>query len=85
MRIGVSIDDRPVQILSFALTPTPGAATTAEQKAWVEAVIANAHRVETIVPALAADPHTIKVWRIDDNVVLDSIRVEPAAAKKGGS
>ncbi|QAY79794.1 hypothetical protein ETR14_08390 [Sphingosinicella sp. BN140058] len=78
LRIGISVDDRPVQILSSALIPTPGAATTPEQTAWIAAVIANAHEVSATFPGLRAGRHTIKVWRIDDNVVVDAIAVSPA-------
>jgi hypothetical protein len=77
VRIGISIDDRPVQILTSALTPTPGAANTPQQSAWIAAVIANAHEVAAVFPGLEAGRHTIKVWRIDDNSVVDGITVEP--------
>ena len=74
----MSIDDRPVQILTSALTPTPGAANTPEQTAWIAAMIANAHEVAAVFPKLTAGRHTIKIWRIDDNIAVDEIAIEPA-------
>ncbi|MBO9560579.1 MAG: glycosyl hydrolase 115 family protein [Caulobacter sp.] len=77
MRIGVSIDDGPVQSVTTDLVPTAGAAATPAQTAWVEAVKNNAHMVEARFDSVAAGRRVIKVWRLDDNVVLEKLIVEP--------
>lgn len=77
IRIGVQVDKGPIQSLLSKLTPAPNAALSPEQKAWVAAVIKNEHALELIVPALSAGRHTLTIWRIDDNAVLESIRIEP--------
>lgn len=75
IRIGVSIDDGPVQTVVSHLIPTPGAAATPEQVAWVEAVKNNGHTVTARFEGLKAGRHTLKLWRIDDNAVLESLTV----------
>lgn len=75
IRIGLSIDDGPVQTLVSHLIPTPGAATTPEQAAWVEAVKNNGHTVTARFEGLKAGHRTVRVWRIDDNVVLESLTI----------
>jgi len=70
IRIGVSMDDGPVQTLSMRLTPSPGPPTLQEQRNWEKAVINNDFVLEAKFPALAAGKHVIKVWRIDDNTLL---------------
>ncbi|MFV3129017.1 glycosyl hydrolase 115 family protein [Niveispirillum sp. KHB5.9] len=75
IRIGVSIDDGPVQMVTSHLIPTPGAVTMPEQAAWVEAVKNHAHTVETSFPSIKAGRHTVKLWRIDDNAVLEKLTV----------
>lgn len=76
LRIGVSLDDGPVQVLTSSLVPTAGSASTPEQVAWVAAVKDHAHTVEALFPDLAAGAHRIKVWRLDDNVVLEKLIVD---------
>jgi hypothetical protein len=76
MRIGVSIDDGPVQVVTTYLLPTAGAAATPAQAAWVEAVKNNAHTVEARFDGVAAGKHVVKVWRLDDNVVLEKVIVD---------
>jgi hypothetical protein len=76
MRIGVSIDDGPVQVVTANLVPTAGAAATPAQVAWVEAVKNNAHTVETRFDGVAAGRRVVKVWRLDDNVVLEKVIVD---------
>jgi hypothetical protein len=73
--IGVSIDDGPPQILTASLIPTPGAAATPQQVAWVAAVKDNVHTVEARFDALSAGRHVLKIWRLDDNAVLETLLV----------
>lgn len=75
IRIGLSIDDGSVQTLVSHLIPTPGAAATPEQAAWVEAVKNNGHTVTARFEGVKAGRHTVKLWRIDDNAVLESLTV----------
>ncbi|QIK78038.1 hypothetical protein G7077_03040 [Sphingomonas piscis] len=73
LRVGVSVDDGPVQTLSYALTATGGAQNTPGEKAWAEAVINNSLTLEARYPDLKAGKHVLKIWRLDDNVVVDEI------------
>jgi hypothetical protein len=75
VRIGVSMDDGPMQTLSMRLTPSPGPPTMQEQRNWEKAVIDNDFVLEAKVPALAAGKHVIKVWRIDDNALVTRLVV----------
>jgi hypothetical protein len=75
VRIGVSMDDGPMQTLSMRLTPSPGPPTMQEQRNWEKAVIDNDFVLEAKFPALAAGKHVIKVWRIDDNALVTRLVV----------
>lgn len=75
IRIGVSLNDGPVQIVTSHLIPTPGAVKMPEQAAWVEAVKNNDHVVEAVFDGIKAGRHIVKVWRIDDNAVLKSLTI----------
>ncbi|MBB4838656.1 hypothetical protein HNP52_001725 [Sphingomonas kyeonggiensis] len=75
LRIGVSIDDGPVQLLSDLLTPAPNAADSQPKRDWNRAVEDNARTLTVRFPGVAAGRHVLKVWRIDDNVVLQRIVV----------
>ncbi|MDG2533110.1 glycosyl hydrolase 115 family protein [Sphingomonas sp. HITSZ_GF] len=79
LRIGVSIDDGPVQVLTDLLTPAPNAADTRPKRDWEKAVEDNARVLEVRFPGVAAGGHVLKVWRIDDNVVLQRIVVGTGA------
>ena len=76
VRIGVSLDDGPMQTLSMRLTPSPDPGKTPEQKAWENAVIDNLHVLEAKFPGVTAGKHVIKVWRLDDNVLLTRLVVQ---------
>ncbi|EGF89193.1 hypothetical protein ABI_45400 [Asticcacaulis biprosthecium C19] len=65
LRIGVSIDGGVVQVLGFDLKP--------DAPDWNEAVKNNIHVLRASFPGLAAGAHTIKVFRIDGNVVLEKL------------
>ena len=73
VRIGVALDDRPMQTLATRLTPAPGAATTDEMRNWRQAVIDNNVVFEAKFPGVKKGKHIIKLWRLDDNVVLTKI------------
>ena len=75
IHVGVSLDGGPVQTLNAHIIPTAGAAHTPEQQAWVEAVIQNRHGVEVEFAEIAAGQHTLEVWRLDDNAVLEEIEI----------
>jgi len=72
-RVGVSIDDGPMHTLVDKLVPAPTATTLEEQAAWNKAVEENARVLETTFAGVPAGAHVIKVWRLDDNVVLQKL------------
>jgi hypothetical protein len=73
IRIGVSLDDGPVQTVVSHLVPTAGHARTPEQEAWSRAVIDNRHVVAAQFEQVPPGDHTLKIWRLDDNVALERI------------
>ena len=75
VRIGVSIDDGAPQIVSMRLTPSPGPPTMQEQHNWEQAVIDNDFMIEAKFPQLAAGNHVVRIWRLDDNVLLTKLVV----------
>ena len=76
LRIGVSLDDGPLTVAVSSLEPTTGAARTPAQQAWTAAVIANGHSLTTVFPGVAAGRHTLKLWRLDDNLVLERLSLQ---------
>ena len=70
---GVSLDDGPVEVLADCLNPAPNATTTQEQRDWNAAVTDNVSAVITHFPTVAPGPHVLRIWRIDDNVVLQRL------------
>ena len=76
----MSLDDGPVAVVTSSLTPTTGGAGDPAQAAWVNAVIDNGHVVETALASVAAGRHTLKIWRLDDNVVLEHIEIGPGGS-----
>lgn len=84
LRIGVSLDDGPVQVLADSLSPAATESSRRAQHDWNQAVIENLRRLPASFAQVAAGAHTLKVWRLDDNVVLTRVRVleDPAAAKR---
>jgi hypothetical protein len=73
LRLGVSLDDGPMQTLIDRLLPSPTATTLEEQRDWNQAVEDNVRVLKTAFPDVAAGKHTIKIWRLDDNVVLQKV------------
>ena len=62
-----------MQTLSMRLTPSPDPGKTPEQRNWEQAVIDNNFVLEAKFPGISAGKHVIKVWRLDDNVLLDRL------------
>lgn len=75
IRMGIAIDDRPAEILSFDLHATGGAQRTAEEKAWAKAVINNKQTLQWEVNDLDKGIHNLTVYRIDDNLVLEKLKI----------
>jgi hypothetical protein len=73
LRIGVSVDDGPMLTLVDKLLPAPNATTLIEQRDWNTAVQDNVRVLQIIIPDIGTGKHVIKVWRLDDNVVLQKI------------
>lgn len=71
--IGVSIDDRPVQILKAVLEPTGGEQTSGAMKDWADAVCDNIVRLSARFGAVDAGRHTIKLWRLGDNMIVQKL------------
>lgn len=77
LRFGVSLDDGPVTTLTSLMHPTNGSMNNAAERNWVMAVINNGHDVETVFDGVASGEHTLKIWRLDDNVVIERITIGP--------
>lgn len=75
LHIGLSVDGGAVQILSDQLVPAPSDATSSQQRDWNKAVEDNCRVLKALFPDIQAGPHVIKVWRIDDNEVLEKVVV----------
>ena len=73
VRIGVSVDDGPVQVLTSSLEATGGAQDTPGKKRWADAVCDNAVVLTAGLGMIRVGRHTIKVWRLDDNAVLQKL------------
>jgi hypothetical protein len=73
VRVGVSLDDGPVQTLQAELEATGGAGDTLAKSRWAEAVRDNAMRLSADIGNLTAGAHVVKVWRLDDNAVLEKL------------
>lgn len=73
LTFGVSIDDGPMTIVVDRQIPAPNATTMQEQRDWNEAVMSNARLLRTTFPGVAAGRHVLKIWRLDDNIVLQRI------------
>lgn len=73
VRIGVSIDQGPVETLVAGLEATGGAQDTPAKMAWADAVRDNIVKLSASLGELTAGPHTVKIWRLDDNAVLEKL------------
>jgi hypothetical protein len=77
LRVGVSLDDGPVQVLTSILEPTNDPAKNQGQRDWEIAVKDNAQVLIADFGDVPAGKHTLKLWRIDDNVVIQRVGVGP--------
>ncbi|WP_241215056.1 glycosyl hydrolase 115 family protein [Sphingomonas sp. S-NIH.Pt15_0812] len=64
-RIGVSVDGGPVRTLTMKLV--------VDAPDWTRAVTDNAFPLEARIGRLAAGPHAVSLWRIDDNMVVQRL------------
>ncbi len=76
MRVGVSLNGGPPTVLLVHLIPTAGAVQRPEQQYWYDAVITNTYDVTTAFSVEGAGEQRLKVWRLDDNVVLEKIEIK---------
>jgi len=75
MKIGVSVDDGPVRTLTMNLK--------VDAPNWTQAVKDNAYPLDAPVGALAAGRHTVKLWRIDDNMLVQKLALFTGTAPAG--
>jgi hypothetical protein len=78
VRIGVSIDDGPVQVLTDSLIPAPTETTLTEQRDWNKAVEDNARIIHARFPSVGRGRHVVRIWRLDDNVPLQKLVIASA-------
>jgi hypothetical protein len=76
LKLGVSLDHGAMATISDRLMPAPDDATSPAQRDWNTAVEQNLRIVHARFPAQAAGRHTIKIWRLDDNVVVEAVHVQ---------
>jgi len=65
IRVGVSVDDGPVRTLNMNLK--------VDAPNWTAAVEDNAYPLEARLGPLAAGRHVLKLWRIDDNALVQKL------------
>ena len=75
LRLGVSLDNEDVHTLTANLEATGGAQDTPDKQHWAQCVRNNVIKLTARLGAAEAGRHSIKVWRIDDNVVLEKLVV----------
>lgn len=73
IRLGISVDNGPVKILTSTLQPTAGGVGNSDQADWVAAVTDNNHALSASFDQLAVGEHTLKLWRLDDNIVVEKL------------
>ncbi|RZI98119.1 MAG: hypothetical protein EOP39_27225, partial [Rubrivivax sp.] len=77
IRLAVSIDELPAQELKLHLTPTAGPELSRGEKDWAQAVKDNSFALNARFASLQPGRHVIKVWRLDDNAVLQKLVLAP--------
>lgn len=78
-RIGVSLGDGAIQVLQAVLEPTGGEHDSPGKQRWADAVSDNVVRLSADLGAIGAGRHTSKIWRLDDNVVLQKLVLSTVA------
>ncbi|GGD12478.1 glycosyl hydrolase 115 family protein [Aquisalinus flavus] len=76
VRLGISLDDGPVEVLNLDLIPHCCGPERQEQVDWDAAVRDNGFTLTAEFDDLSAGAHTIKLWRLDDNIVIEHLRIE---------
>ncbi|MFG6465047.1 glycosyl hydrolase 115 family protein [Roseateles sp. BYS87W] len=77
IRLAVALDDGSPQLLTLALTPTAGPELSRGEKAWAQAVKDNLAVLRAEFQAVQPGRHVVKVWRLDDNAVLQRLELAP--------
>jgi endo-1,4-beta-D-glucanase Y len=77
IRVAVGIDDLPPKELVLNLQPTAGPEATRAEKDWAKAVIDNQFQLTTSFAGIAPGRHVVRVWRLDDNAVLQRVGLNP--------
>lgn len=73
VRIGLSIDGRPMQTLTQRLVPATGGNSSQAARDWSRAVEDNARVLQANFVNVEPGEHVIKIWRLDDNAVLQKV------------
>jgi len=73
LRVGISLDDGPMHTLTDRLVPATGEVMSQERRDWSRAVEDNARVLQTTFARVTAGKHVIKIWRLDDNVVVQKL------------
>jgi hypothetical protein len=81
LQIGVSIDDAPMETLVDTLVPSPTETTTRAQRDWNKAVEDNARVLQVSLPRVTSGKHALRIWRLDDNVVLQKLVLSSGPVK----
>lgn len=87
IRLAVALDDQPAQVLRLHLEPTPGPEDSRAQKDWAQAVKDNDFVLSARFAVPAAGRHVLRLWRLDDNAVVQRLVIEqqaPAGAAHTG-
>jgi hypothetical protein len=80
VRVGISLDDGPMHTLTDRLVPATGEVMSQERRDWSKAVEDNARVLQATFTRVAAGKHVIKIWRLDDNVVVQKLVASTAPA-----
>jgi len=75
VRVGLSVDDRPMQTLTDRLIPATGDDSSQAARDWSRAVVDNVRVLQATFADIEPGKHVIKFWRLDDNVVLQKISI----------
>jgi hypothetical protein len=73
VRVGISLDEGPMHTLTDRLVPATGEVMNQERRDWSRAVEDNARVLQARFTRVAAGKHVVKIWRLDDNVVVQKL------------
>ncbi|WOI54164.1 glycosyl hydrolase 115 family protein [Parvularcula sp. LCG005] len=74
-KIGISLDDGPLQVLNLDLIPHCCGPQTQQQVDWDKAVTDNGFTLTAAFDGVSAGKHTVKLWRLDDNVIVEKLSI----------